>query len=202
MIRKIGLLIVYLCLLSFLFSGCSKKVVKMPPLSIPPARNPVAILLEAFADTDHFQSKASIRIDTVNKGEKLSYLLNGYVLYEKPDKFRMMGYHPLGMGLFDALYRGGAFFLLSPMEKKAYTGQVSEFEDVMEKLRIQIQTEKTGGSLIPNRIQIGSEQNATRVDIRLKDISVNGSLPEDGFDWDIPEGVEVVPLVKLIEKPS
>jgi outer membrane lipoprotein-sorting protein len=34
----------------------------------------------------------------------------------------------------------------------------------------------------------------------LKEISLNSSLPEDAFEWLIPEGVEVEPLDKLLRK--
>ena len=75
----------------------------------------------------------------------MNFLLNGFVLYQKPDQLRILGYpFPLGMGLFDALYRNGEFFLLIPFQKRAYTGEVSEFEDLIEKAGpIEISFEKT-----------------------------------------------------------
>jgi len=41
-----------------------------------------------------------------------------------------------------------------------------------------------------------------RIDLRLKEISINSSLPEDSFQWVVPEGVEVKPLNKLLRKKS
>jgi hypothetical protein len=130
----------------------------------------------------------------------VNFLLNGTVLYEKPDKLRILGYHPLGMGVFDALYRGGEFFLLSPFEKKAYTGEILDFEDLIEKVGVRISTEKTPGIMVPTLIRIGVEEPETRVDLRLKEIEVNSSLPDDTFRWSVPEGVDVMPLAQLLKK--
>lgn len=198
MIRKPCFIILGLLLLPLLLSGCPKKIVKIPPIEAPAVKNPIILLLETFSAAENFQSRASIRIDTVRKGEEMNFLLNGFVLYQRPDKLRILGYHPLGMGLFDALYVKGEFFLLSPLQKKAFTGEVSEFQDLIEKENVQISTEKTPGDLIPNLIRIGVEEKQTRIDIRLKDISVNSQLPEDAFRWMVPEGVEVRPLAQLL----
>ena len=133
MIRRPWFVILILFLLVLFLSGCPKKVSEDSSHRSSPVKNPVAKLLEAFSSAESLQAKASIRIDTVRKGEELNFLLNGFVLYQKPDKLRILGYHPLGMGLFDALYRNGEFFLLSPLQKRAYTGEVSQFEDLIEK---------------------------------------------------------------------
>ena len=187
-------------LLGVFLTGCPKKVVKMPPVELPPVKNPVNMLLDTFSVADNFQSRASIRFETVTKGERLNFLLNGSVLFQKPDRLRILGYHPFGMELFDALYRDGQFFLLNTPEKKAYTGEIQEFEDLIEKARVQISTETPPGTLIPNRIRIGVQENQTRIDLRLKEILVNGSLPEDAFRWYVPEGVQVMPLARLVRK--
>jgi outer membrane lipoprotein-sorting protein len=159
-------------------------------------------LFDAFSAVESFQANASIRVETVRKGQEMNFLLNGVVLYEKPDKLRIFGYHPLGMGLFDALYRNGEFFLLSPLQKKAYIGEISEFEDLIEKAGIRISTEKAEGSEIPNRIRIEAVEKQIRVELRLKEISVNSSLPEDSFEWTVPEGVEIESLAKLLKGKS
>jgi hypothetical protein len=131
----------------------------------------------------------------------MNFLLNGFVLYQRPDRLRLLGYHPFGMGLFDALYRNGEFFLLVPPQKKAYAGEVSQFDDLMEKAgAIQILTEKGEGNEIPNRIRIDLAAKETRIDIRLKEILINASMPEESFQWVVPEGVEVQPLSKLLRK--
>ncbi len=200
MIRSPRLFMAGFFLLSLLLFGCPKKVVIMPPIQVPPVKNPVNTLLEAFSDAENFQSKASIRIEALRNGQRVNFLLNGTVLYEKPDKLRILGYHPLGMGVFDALYRGGEFFLLSPFEKKAYTGEILDFEDLIEKVGVRISTEKTPGIMVPTLIRIGVEEPETRVDLRLKEIEVNSSLPEDTFRWSVPEGVDVIPLAQLLKK--
>lgn len=198
MIRRPWFLIPSLILLLLFLSGCPKKLAKIPSFEAPPAKNPVAELLEAFSSADSLQAKASIRLDTVRKGEELKFLLNGIVLYEKPDKLRILGYHPFGMGVFDALYRGGEFLLFSPLQNRAYTGEISEFSDLIAKVNIKISTEKPEGSDLPNRIRIEMPEKETRVDVRLKDMSINQPLPEDAFQWDIPEGVDVRPLAQFI----
>jgi outer membrane lipoprotein-sorting protein len=177
--------------------GCPKKVVITPPT----IENPIAKILESFSSAESLQARASMRIDTVRKGEEINVLLNGYLVYQKPNQLRLLGYHPLGMGLFDAIYRDGEFFLLIPLQKRAYTGEISEFEGLIEEAGpIEIQLEKPEGSEIPSRIRIHVVEKETRIDIRLKNPSINSSLPEDTFRWVVPEGVEVKPLAQLLRK--
>ena len=192
-------MILSLFLMILFLSGCPKKVVKMPYIEAPPVKDPMAKLLEAFSSAESVQAKASIRLDTVRKGEELKFLLNGIVLFEKPDKLRILGYHPFGMGVFDALYRGGEFFLFSPMQNRAYTGEISEFGDLIAKANIRILTEKPEGHEIPNRIRIEMPEKETRLDVKLKEISVNQPLPKDTFQWVTPEGVEIKPLAQFLK---
>jgi outer membrane lipoprotein-sorting protein len=199
MIRRPWLVMLNLFLLILFLSGCPKKVARIPSIEAPPVKDPMVRLLETFSSADSLQAKASIRLDTVRKGEQLKFLLNGIVLYEKPDKLRILGYHPFGMGVFDALYRGGEFFLFSPLQNRAYTGEISEFGDLMAKANIKIATEKPEGSEIPNRIRFEIPQKDTRVDVKLKEISINQSLPKDAFQWVVPEGVDVRPLAQFLK---
>ena len=199
MSRKSWFVILNLFLLMLFLSGCPKKVVKIPPIELPPVKDPIAKLLEAFSSAESLQAKASIRLDTVRKGEELRFLLNGVVLYEKPDKLRILGYHPFGMGVFDVLYRGGEFFLFSPLQNRVYTGEISEFGDLIAKANIKISAEKPEGSEIPNLIRIEIPEKETRLTMRLKEISVNLSLPRDAFQWEPPEDVEVRPLAQFLK---
>lgn len=129
------------------------------------------------------------------------YILNGFLLYERPDKLRLLGYHPFGMGLFDALYLNGDFSLLVPLQKRVYTGEVSQFEDLMEKAGpIEISTEKEEGNDIPSRIQIRIPEKEIDIELRLRNVSMNANLPEDSFQWKTPEGIEVKPLAQLLRK--
>lgn len=201
MSRRSCYFILCLFLLSLFLFGCPKRVAKLPPIEAPPVENPIVKLLEAFSSAESLQARASIRIEAVRSGQEMNFLLNGFVLYQRPDRLRLLGYHPFGMGLFDALYRNGEFFLLVPPQKKAYAGEVSEFDDLMEKAgAIQISTEKGEGNEIPNRIRIDLVAKETRIDIRLKEILINPSMPEESFQWVVPEGVEVQPLSKLLRK--
>jgi len=202
MVRRFCFFILGLLFLALFLSGCPKKVARIPSIEAPSAENPMAKLLGAFSAVESLQAKASIRVETVRMGEEMNFLLNGFLLYQRPDKLRILGYHPLGMGLFDALYRNGEFFLLSPLQKRVYTGEISEFEDLIEKAGIRISTEKAEGSEIPNRIRIEAVEKKTRVELKLKEISVNSSLPGDSFEWVEPEGVEVQPLTKLLKGKS
>ena len=188
-----------LIILSFFLSGCPKKLARIPSFEAPPAKDPVAKFLESFSAAESLQAKASIRLDTVRKGEELRFLLNGVVFYEKPDKLRILGYHPFGMGVFDVLYRGGEFLLFSPLQNRAYTGEVSEFGDLISKANIKISAEKSEGSDIPDRILIEMPEKATRADLKLKEISVNQPLPADAFEWVAPEGVEIRPLAQFLK---
>ena len=199
MIRRPWFLIPSLFLIALLLSGCPKKLVKIPPIEAPSVKDPVAKLLESFSAAETMQAKASIRLDTVRKGQELKFLLNGAVLYEKPDKLRILGYHPFGMGVFDVLYRGGEFLLFSPLQNRAYTGEVSEFGDLIAKYDVKISAEKSESSDVPDRIRIELPEKETRVDMKLKDISINQPLPADAFQWDVPEGVEVRPLAQFLK---
>jgi outer membrane lipoprotein-sorting protein len=199
--RRSCYFILCLFLLSLFLFGCPKKVARLPPIEAPPVENPIVKLLEAFSSAESLQARASIRIEAVRSGQEMNFLLNGFVLYQRPDRLRLLGYHPFGMGLFDALYRNGEFFLLVPPQKKAYAGEVSQFDDLMEKAgAIQILTEKGEGNEIPNRIRIDLAAKETRIDIRLKEILINPSMPEESFQWVVPEGIEVQPLSKLLRK--
>jgi len=201
MIRKHCFFVLGFFLLGFLLSGCPKKI-PTPAIEKPPFENPMVKLLDAFSAAESLQARASIRIDTVRMGQEINLPpLNGLVLYQRPDRIRILGYHPLGPGLFDALYRNGEFFLLIPLQKKAYTGEVSQFEDLLEKAGpIEVFSEKPEGSEIPNRIRIQLVEKKIRIDLRLKEISVNSSLPEDSFQWIVPEGVEVKPISQLLKR--
>jgi len=201
MIRKQCFFILGFFLLGLILSGCPKKIPR-PPIEKPPFENPMVKLLEAFSAAESLQARASIRIDTVRMGQDINLPpLNGAILYQRPGRIRILGYHPLGTGLFDALYRDGEFFLLIPLQKKAYTGELSQFEDLLEKAGpIEVFSEKPEGSEIPNRIRIQLVEKKTRIDLRLKEISVNSSLPEDSFQWIVPEGVEVKPISQLLKR--
>lgn len=114
-------------------------------------------------------------------------------------KLRILGYHPLGMGLFDALYRSGQFSLLMPLQKVAFTGEVSQFEDAMKKVgEIRVNSGKDEMRNIPNRIRIYIVEKEIEIDLRLKEIQVNQELPEDAFHWSLPEGVDERPLSRLL----
>jgi outer membrane lipoprotein-sorting protein len=203
MIRKHCLFILGFFLLGLLLSGCPKKIPLPVIIEKPTIENPIGKLLETFSFAESLQAKVSIRIDTVRSGEEMRFpAIQGFVLYQRPDKLRILGYHPLGMGLlFDALYRNGEFFLLLPLQKRVYTGEVSQFDDLIEKAGpIQISTEKVEGNQIPSRIWIDVVEKETRIELRLREISINSSLPEDSFQWVVPEGVDVQPLAKLLRK--
>jgi hypothetical protein len=180
--------------------GCPKRPpVPVPPVEKPPFVNPIDKILEIFSFAETLQSKASIRIDMVKEGEREVYILNGFILYQKPDKLRILGYHPLGMGLFDALYRNGEFSLLIPLQKVAFTGEVSHFEDALRKVgEIEVTSGMNETRNIPNRIRIHIVEKEIEIDLRLKETQVNPELSEDAFQWAIPEGVKERPLSSLL----
>ena len=199
MVRRSSLVILSFCLLGCFLLGCPKRVAKIPPVEVPPTKDPLAKLLEAFSPAQTLQAKASIRIDTKRRGEEMNFLLNGIILYQKPDKLRILGYHPLGMGLFDALYLEGEFSLLVPLQKRVYTGRVSEFGDLIDKAgEIRISTERGEGGETPSRIRVELTEKETSLELRLKNIVVNSDLPEGSFEWAIPEGVEVRSLAQFL----
>jgi outer membrane lipoprotein-sorting protein len=202
MVRKPLFVILSLILLVLFLSGCPKKIARLPSIEAPPVKDPMAKLLEAFSSTETLQARASIRLDTLRKGEELRFLLNGIVIYERPDKLRILGYHPFGMGVFDALYRGGEFVLFSPLQNRAYTGEISEFGNLIAKTNVKISTEKPEGSDVPDRIRIEMPEKNTRLDVRLKEISINQPLSKDAFEWVPPAGVEMKPLAQFLKGKS
>lgn len=201
MIRRsfIPILGLALCLL---LTGCPKQVVRVPPPEVPPVDNPLAAVVEAFSAAETLQAKASIRIDTVRKDEEMTFRLQGNVFYQKPGMLRVYGYlpFPLAMDLFDALYRENQFFLLIPSEKRAYTGEMSDFKDLILKADVRITTEKPEGSAVPNRIRVVVVDKKTTIDIRLREIELDRAITEDVFQWTVPDGVDVRPLVQLIRR--
>jgi outer membrane lipoprotein-sorting protein len=199
MVRRHHLYFLCLIFISLLLWGCPKKVEITPPERLE-LLNPVQKLLDHFSASETLQAKASIRIETLREGEEMNFLLNGALLYQRPDKFRLLGYHPLGMGIFDFFYREGEFFLLIPSQKKAYAGEVSQLQEVMARAgEIRVSSEKTEGGEIPNRIQIELVEKEARIDLKLKEVSLNPPLPDDAFKWNVPDGVEVRPIDRLLK---
>ncbi len=198
MTRRFSILFLLLAA-GFVLTGCPKR----PPVPVPPEEkpfvNPIDKILDIFSFAETLQSKASIRIDMVKDGEKEVYVLNGFILYQKPDKLRILGYHPLGMGLFDALYRNGELSLLIPLQKVAFTGEVSDFEGALRKAgEIQVTSGMNEMRNIPNRIRILVVEKEIEIDLRLKETQVNPELTEDAFQWALPEGVKERPLSSLL----
>jgi outer membrane lipoprotein-sorting protein len=185
---------------SLLLTGCPKKVIRVPPPEVPSVENPLAALVETFSAAETLQARASIRIDTLKNDEETTYRLQGNVFYQKPGMLRIYGYlpFPLPMDLFDALYREDQFFLLIPSEKRAYTGEVSDFKDLIRKADVRITTDKPEGNVVPDRIRIVIVDKKTTIDIRLKEVELDRPLTENIFQWTVPEGVEVRPLAQLM----
>jgi outer membrane lipoprotein-sorting protein len=42
-------------------------------------------------------------------------------------------------------------------------------------------------------------EKETRLDVKLKEISVNRSLPNNAFEWVAPDGVEIKPLSQFLK---
>jgi len=199
MIRRF-FVFVPLLLIGFLLAGCPKRPLPpVPPVEKPPFVDPIDKVLEILSFAETLQAKASIRIDIVKEGEKQVYPINGIVFYQAPGNLRILGYHPLGMGLFDALYRNGEFSLLLPLQKMAFIGKVSESDDALRKVgEIQVTSGMNEMRNIPNRIRINIVEKEIEIDLRLKEIQVNEELPEDTFQWNLPEKVAVRPLSRLL----
>lgn len=202
--RKQGLGLLALVLTSLFVAGCPKKVVPpLPPPEKPAFVHPMERLLRTFSSFETFQARASIRIDTLEGGEKNYHVLNGMVLYQRPDRLRILGFHPLGMLLFDSIYRDGELFLLIPFQQRAYRGVVSDFQDWIEKAGpIEITSAEDEARGVPTRIRIVLVEREIDIELKLKDASVNQALPPHTFDWTPPEGVRVRPLESLMKKRS
>jgi len=200
MARRLGLLILGLILLGLFLPGCPKR----PPeitVPIPPSVNPMERFLQAFAPAESLQAKASIRIDVVEKGERSRYSLSGDVFYQRPDRLRILGYtsFPMVISLFDAFYRDGEFFLLIPVQKRAYVGDVSDFQDVFKNAgEIEITSTRDETRNIPSRVRIVIAEKEVEIELRLKEVSMDRPLPQEAFEWTLPKGVEIRPLERLL----
>ena len=192
--------VIFLLLAGFVLTGCPKRPpAPAPPIERPPFANPIDQILGILSFADTLQAKTSIRIDLVRNGEKQFFALNGSIFYQKPDKLRLLGYHPLGMGLFDALYRDGDFSILIPLQKTAFTGAMSQYEDVLKKAgEIQVTFSKNDLRDIPDRIRINLVEKEIEIDLHLKQMQVNQPLPDDAFLWILPEGAVERPLSDLL----
>jgi outer membrane lipoprotein-sorting protein len=200
MTRRSGLFFLGLLVLGLFLSGCPKR----PPevvVPVPPSANPMERFLQAFAPSESLQAKASIRIDVLEKGERSRYSLSGDVFYQKPDKLRILGYtsFPMVISLFDAFYRNGEFFLLVPIQKRAYAGEVSGVQDMFDKAgAIEISSIRDEARDIPSRIRIVIPEKEIEIELRLKEVSVDRELPRSAFEWALPDGVEIRPLERLL----
>jgi outer membrane lipoprotein-sorting protein len=196
--RKHGIMAVCILFSVVFLTGCPRRVPE-PPVEKKIVRNPLQQILEALSNAESLEARTSIRVEAIRNGEKVSFGLNGDLLYRKPTSLRLQGYLPWGTGVFDSLYRNGQFFLLIPFEKKAYTGELSEMEGLMDRAgSIQIAVEKNEGNGLPKRIQIELVEKQAKIDMRLRDVVINPELPEDSFAWVVPDGVEVRPLTRLL----
>jgi outer membrane lipoprotein-sorting protein len=200
MTRRPGLFFIGLVVLALFLSGCPKR----PPevvVPVAPSANPMERFLQAFAPAESLQAKASIRIDIMEKGERSRYSLNGDVFYRKPDKLRILGYtsFPMVISLFDAFYRNGEFFLLVPVQNRAYIGEASRFQDLFDKAgAIEISSIRDEARDIPSRIRIVIPEKEVEIELRLKEVSVDRELPKNAFEWTLPNKVEIRPLERLL----
>lgn len=188
-----------LCLTITILYGCPKSKIEIKPHDRPAFVNPFEKILMEFSKVDSFQSKTSIRIESERSGEEIKYLLDGIILFHKPDRLRILGFHPLGISIFDALYYEGQLLIFIPFQKKAYIGEISKLDEMMEKAgEIIVTSEKVQESEIPGQINIEAKEIGIRFFIKLKDISLNPDLSEETFAWNLPEGIEIRPISRLL----
>jgi len=200
--KKASVLALGFVLTGLFLMGCPKKVPPpLPPPEKPPFLNPMERLLQTFYPFESLQARASIRIDMVEQGEKNYYVLNGVLFFQRPDRLRILGFHPFGMALFDSLYREGDLFILVPFQKRAYVGELSRFQDWIEKAgEIEISSLRDEQRNTPSRIRIVVVEKEIEIEIKLKDVSVDKEFPPDTFAWEPPEGIRVRPLDSLLRK--
>lgn len=195
-----------LCLISVLLGvlflgGCPKR----PPEIIQPEKpaqiNPIEKILREFSPVDSFQARTSIRVEVERGGDEVKLLLDGILLFQKPDRLRIIGYHPLGISVFDTLYQNNQLFIFIPIQKKAYEGSVSQFEDMIEKAGdIMITAQKEEDGDLPDQIIIEALDMGIRIWLRLKDKILNPVFHEETFKWSLPEGVEVRSIARFLRK--
>jgi outer membrane lipoprotein-sorting protein len=182
-----------------LLYGCPKK----PPEVLPPEKpsfvNPIEKFLKEFSSVDSFQARTSIRIETERGGEETNFLLNGILLFQRPNKLRVLGYHPLGMSIFDALYQNGQLLIFIPFQRRIYEGYDTQFDEIMEKAgEISVKAEREEGAELPSQIRIEALDIGARIWLRLKDISLNPVFSEETFRLDPPEGIEIRSIARLL----
>ncbi len=186
-------------LVTIFLSGCPKKPPEILPPEKPPFVNPMEKILKEFSSVDSFQARTSIRVELERDGEERRFLLDGILLFRKPDQLRILGYHPLGISIFDALYQNNQLAIFIPFQKRAYEGDISHFEDLIEKAGdITVIAQREEDAEVPTQIMIEALDMGARILLRLKDISLNPIFGEETFRWSLPEGVEIRPIARLL----
>lgn len=182
-----------------LLFGCPKR----PPDILPPEKpkfvNPIEKILREFSSVYSFQARTSIKVEIERDDEEKRFLLDGILLFRKPDQIRILGYHPLGISIFDALYQNNQLSIFIPFQKRAYEGEVSQFDDMVEKVGdIFITAQREEGEELPSQIKIEAMDMGFRILLILKNISLNPVFSEDTFRWSLPEGVEIRSIARLL----
>ena len=163
-------------------------MVRIPSVEAPPVKDPVAQLLDAFSAVASLQAKASIRVDTVRKGQEYRFLLTESSTLKNRISFAswvitrsewvcLISFTGVANSSFSVPYR------TEPIPERFPSLQISLRRRILRFLQ-----EKPEGSEVPNRIRIEMPEKETRLDMKLKEISVNQPLPENLFEWEAPGG--------------
>lgn len=105
---RLSILLV-LCLIVSVFSGCA--TVPRQPLTLVPGRNVETL-------------KAEVSVSVRNNGASFSG--NGYLIYRRPDSFRLGFLTPFGTTAFEVFAAGDTLTAVIPSQSTAYTGRFDE----------------------------------------------------------------------------
>jgi hypothetical protein len=161
--------------------------------------------ISRYEGVNTLQSRLFVQLEL----QGMYYVLQGILLYEKPNHLRLRLTTNLGGTVGELIYNEGHLFLLLPTEEKIYQGWIEEgssqrSETLFLTMVYSGYAERAEGPTFPTRIYGQAEGMEVRFDMKLKDPQVDLPLPQGAFcpptaDWEIHPLEDLKHLLQRIE---